>query len=117
MQIASIETNVEKRIRANMKECLPCSKNDDTMMDAAVDERVTHLEEKVHALTDNLNQLTGSQQQQAHNTQVVQQVQALKVRADQQEHVMATMLDQKMEEQMSRIEALLTNKGSKTAAE
>ena len=91
-------------------------------METAVDERVNQLESQVSALKDNLNQLSGSmtsfkQQQLAHNTQVVQQVQALKVQADQQEHTMAAMLDHKMEEQMSRIEALLTNKRTKTAAE
>ena len=89
-------------------------------MDAQVDTRVTQLEQQVSSLTDNLNQLTGSlssfkQQQQTHNAQVVHQVQALKQQAEQQDNAMRSILDQKMEEQMARIEILLTNKRTKTA--
>ena len=121
-QLASIENNVEKWLRATMQPGPSLTKPDDAPMDAAVDERVSSLESRVSALTDNLNHLTGSlsffqQQQQTHNTQVVRQVQALQVQADQQEHAMASMLDQKLEEQMSKIEALLTNKRTKVAAE
>lgn len=118
-QVASIETNVERRIRAAMKDQLAGLKSEDTAMEPAVDPRVFQLEQQVNELTDNLNQLAGSvtsfkQQQQTHNTQVVQQVQALRTQADQQESFMKNLLDQKLEEQMHRIESLLTNKRPKT---
>lgn len=120
-QLASMEAKVEKRVMAQLQNCLPNQKGEDTPMDSS-DSRVTQLESQVHTLTDNLNQLTNSmsafkQQQHAHNTQVAQQVQVLKTQADQQEHTMKSLLDQKLEEQMCRIEALLTNKRTKTSTE
>eukprot|EP00435_Cladocopium_sp_Y103_P038073 s1453_g10.t1 len=121
-QLAAMENNVEKRLRASLHDSLPALKNEDAAMDGEVDQRVSSLESQVNTLTENLTQLTTSmtsfkQQQLTHNTQVAHQVQALKSQADQQENTMKTLLDQKMEEQMSRIEALLTNKRPKTAAE
>eukprot|EP00435_Cladocopium_sp_Y103_P023412 s1703_g5.t1 len=121
-QLAAIETNVEKRVLAVLHEQNALPKTEDANMDPQIDHRMAQLETQVHQLTDNLNQLSGSmtsfkQQQQTHNTQVAHQVQALKTQADQQEHAMKSILDQKMEEQMARIEALLTNKRTKTAAE
>ena len=121
-QLAAIETNVEKRIRAAMQDQLTTTRKEDAVMEPAVDARVSQLEHQVSTLTDNLNQLAGTvtsfkQQQQTHNTQVVQQVQALSAQADQQESTMRNLLDQKLEEQMLRIEALFTNKRSKTTPE
>eukprot|EP00435_Cladocopium_sp_Y103_P039757 s1318_g10.t1 len=121
-QLATIETNVEKRVLATIQEQALWPKSEDATMDPQTDQRMSQLESQVHLVTDNLNQLTGSmatfkQQQQTHNTQVAHQVQALKTQADQQEHSMKSLLDQKMEEQIARIEALLTNKRTKTAAE
>ena len=121
-QLASIETNIEKRVMAVVQNQLTNPRSEDANMYGLTDQRVTQLESQVSALADNLTQLTGSmtsfkQQQQTHNTQVAHQVQALKTQADQQEHTMKSLLEQKMEEQMSRIEALLTNKRTKTAAE
>ena len=96
-QVASIETNVERGIRAAMKEHLP-TKAEDAAMEPEVDARVVQLESQVNALTDNLNQLAGTvstfqKQQQSHNTQVVQQVQALKAQTDQQENTMHNLLE------------------------
>ena len=120
-QLASMEHNIEKRVLAAIQDKETGSKEDEPM-DAQANQRLAQLESQVHALTDNLTQLTGSmtsfkQQQHAHNTQVAHQVQVLKSQADQQEHTMKSLLDQKLEEQMSRIEALLTNKRSKTGNE
>eukprot|EP00435_Cladocopium_sp_Y103_P056938 s802_g19.t1 len=121
-QMASMENNVEKRVLAAIQDHVMPAKAEDAHMDTESEQRLTQLERQVHTLTDNLNQLSGSmssfqQQQQTHNTQVSHQVQALKSQADQQEHTMKSLLEQKMEEQMLRIEALLTNKRSKTSAE
>eukprot|EP00435_Cladocopium_sp_Y103_P041629 s730_g11.t1 len=121
-QMAMMENNVEKRLRATFQESMQPKQADDATMDGQVDLRVSSLEHQVSSLTENLTLLTNSvssfkQQQLTHNTQVAHQVQALKSQADQQELSMKSLLEQKMEEQMSRIEALLTNKRSKTAAE
>ncbi|CAL1170377.1 unnamed protein product, partial [Cladocopium goreaui] len=105
-QMASMENNVEKRLRATFQQQLTGTKTDDAPMDAQVDTRVTQLEQQVSSLTDNLNQLTGSlssfkqQQQQTHNAQVVHQVQALKQQAEQQDNAIRSILDQKMEARM-----------------
>eukprot|EP00435_Cladocopium_sp_Y103_P059851 s2429_g21.t1 len=123
-QIATMESNVEKKVLAvaAIQDHVVAPKSKDAHMDTEAEQRMSQLERQVHLLTDNFNQLSGSmtsfqQQQQTHNSQVAHQVQALKSQADQQEHTMKSLLDQKMEEQMTRIEALLTNKRSKTAAE
>eukprot|EP00435_Cladocopium_sp_Y103_P048382 s1149_g14.t1 len=121
-QLASMENNIEKCVLAVIQEQVAMPKSEDASMDSETDQRVSQLERQVHMLTDNINQLSGSvttlqQQQQTYNTQVAHQVQALKSQADQQEHTMKSLLEQKMEEQMTRIETLLTHKRSKTSNE
>ena len=118
-QLASIEHNIEKRILAAIQDKEGHTQKEDDPMDAQTSQRMAQLESQVSALTDNLTQLSGSmttfkQQQHAHNTQVAHQVQALKSQADQQEHTMKSLLEAKLEEQMSKIEALFTNKRPKT---
>ena len=119
-QLAAIEANVHKKVRASVQEKISQERQPDMDMDTGGDSRVAQLEQQVSMLTSNVQHITGSfsefkHQQTTHNSQVAHQVQALKQQADQQQHTMQSLLDQKLEEQMTRIEALLTNKRPKTA--
>lgn len=107
-QIAAIESNVQQRVMASLQ----TKNNEDDPMESAVDSRVTQLESQVKQLTENFQSLSGSvssyQQQQAHvNSQIANQITGVKNQMDKQNSQMQQILDSKMEEQMSRIEALL----------
>ncbi len=110
-QMAQIETNVQRKV----VEVLQSKTGEDVNMDSAVDGRVTQLEDQVKKLTDNFaamnSNITNFQQQQQHiNGQIAGQMQGIKTQVDKQHSTMQTLLESKMEEQMSRIEALLTKR-------
>lgn len=84
-------------------------------MDSVVDGRVSQLEDQVRKLTDNFASMNSSissfQQQQQHiNGQIAGQMQGIKTQVDNQHATMQSLLENKMEEQMNRIEALLTKR-------
>ena len=110
-QMAQIETNVQRKV----VEVLQSKVGEDVSMDAAVDGRVTQLEDQVKKLTDNFaamnSNISSFQQQQQHiNGQIAGQMQGIKVQVDKQHTTMQSLLESKMEEQMNRIEALLTKR-------
>ena len=116
-QLAAIETSVEKRILATIQS--KQTEDSDVKMGDETDSRVARLESQVKQLTDNMAGMSSSmstfhQQQQHVNNQLGSQVSAIKQQVDAQNVNLQKMLDNKMEEQMSRIEALLT-KRAKTA--
>lgn len=78
----------------------------------ATEMRFNELEQKVQTMQDNMQQMsngmqTFQQQQNAHNNEIVGQITAVKQQVDNQQQGLANLLDQKMEEQMERIDALL----------
>ena len=102
---------MQNAIEQNLRETL--TPPEDAMMD---DARVTALEEQVKQLTTSVGQLTGNMHT-LHNQQQQQlgtQVQKMKMHMDSQRASLHTMIDNKLEDQMSPIEALLS-KRSKTA--
>ena len=91
------------------------SPEDDADMKDTNDIRVQQLETQVQKLTDNMASLSSSMssfhtQQQHVNTQLSTQIGTIKSQVDQQHTSMQAMLDNKMEEQMSRIEALFAKR-------
>lgn len=116
-QLAAIEANVEKRVLANIS--TKQTEEGDVKMDDATDSRVAKLENQFRQLSENMTAMSASmnnfhQQQQHVNGQLGNQVASIKQQVDSQNVQLQTMLDNKMEEQMSRIEGLLT-KRAKTA--
>ena len=111
-QLSTIETNVEKRILAQ----LPTNvKPDDMEMEPDVDHRVSQLESQVQQLKETVQQASASMQSFQHqqaqqNQQLSQQVHAVKHQVDSQNHHLQSMIEGKLEEQMSRIESLLTKR-------
>ena len=102
---------MQNAIEQNLRETL--TPPEDAMMD---DARVTALEEQVKQLTTSVGQLTGNMHT-LHNQQQQQlgtQVQKMKMHMESQHASLHTMIDNKLEDQMSPIEALLS-KRSKTA--
>lgn len=107
-QLAAIESNVQQRVMASLQN----KTSEDENMEGVVDTRVSQLETQVKQLTENFQNLSGSvstfQQQQSHvNSQIANQITGVKTQMDKQNVQMQQILDSKMEEQMSRIEALL----------
>ena len=108
-QLAQMQTSIEQNIREAMT--LP----EDATMDAVADARVTALEDQVKQLTANVGQLTGTVNTINHQQhQLGTQVQKMKSHIDTQNASLHSMIDAKLEDQMSRIEALMS-KRSKTS--
>lgn len=110
-QSAAIEASVAKHVTANMKS----HKTGDVDMEGVNDQRVDELETKVQTLQHNVNQLTSNlnafqSQQQQHNGQMSSQIVAVKNQVDAQQSSLQKMLESKMDDQMSRIEALLNKR-------
>ena len=108
VQLATIEANVTKSLKATLN-------TEDTPMPAEVDGRVTALEAQVHQLTSNMQSLSSSvnnhQHQQQHvNSQMTQQMQSMKQQIDHQHTGLQNMLEGKLEEHISKIEALFAKR-------
>lgn len=116
-QIASIETQVEQRIMAKVQPALhqAIGLADDAEMIPAVDDRVSQLESQIKQINESMKQSTHSfqafqQQQVQQNQALTHQIASVKNQVDCQHQNLQTMLDSKMEDQMARIEALLTKR-------
>ncbi len=113
-QIAAIETNVQRKVLETLQNNKPLD-DDDAEMKDTTDQRVHQLESQVQKLTDNMASLNSSMssfhnQQQHVNSQLNTQIGTIKNQVEKQHVSMQAMLDTKMEEQMNRIEALLTKR-------
>ena len=108
-QLAKIQSNIEKHI------CETLPMPEDAVMDSATEGRVVALEEQVKQLTTSVGQLTGSVNTiNSQQHQLGSRVQKMKTHMDNQHASLHCMIDGKLEEKMSRIEALLS-KRSKTS--
>ena len=101
-QVAAIEQNIEKRIRAN----LPST--EDAAMDSVLDDRVTQMEQQMKHLQESFG--TFQNQQQQHNVQVAHELTAVRSQVDAQTNGFQQILADKLEEQMAKIDALLNKR-------
>jgi hypothetical protein len=108
-QIAQMQSTIEQNIRDTL------APMEDAAMDGATDSRVSALEEQVKQLTTSVGQLTGNMHT-LHNQQqqLGTQVHKMQTHMDHQHASLQSMIDGKLEAQMSRIEALFS-KRAKTA--
>lgn len=108
-QIAQMQSTIEQNIRDTL------APMEDAAMDGATDSRVSALEEQVKQLTTSVGQLTGNMHT-LHNQQqqLGTQVHKMQTHMDNQHASLQSMIDGKLEAQMSRIEALFS-KRTKTA--
>ena len=88
---------------------------DDAEMIPAVDDRVSQLETQIKQINENMMKTTQSfqvfqQQQMQQNQTMTHQISSVKQQVDSQHQSLQAMLDHKMEDQMSRIEALLVKR-------
>eukprot|EP00435_Cladocopium_sp_Y103_P075686 s4_g62.t1 len=104
-QMAQMQSNIEQNLRG----LLPSS--DDTPMERAYDGRIQSLEDQVKQLSSSMTQLTGNVSTiHTQQHQLGAQVQKMKTQMDTQHASLHNMIDSKLEDQMSRIEALLSKK-------
>eukprot|EP00435_Cladocopium_sp_Y103_P030903 s2207_g7.t1 len=111
-QLAQIQSNIEQNLRDSLPALAP---SEDAIMLGPQASRVEALEEQVKQLTTSVGHLNGSFNtinNQQH--QLGAQVQKIQKQMDSQHASLHTMIDSKLEDQMTRIEALLS-KRSKTA--
>ena len=115
-QIANIESQAEKRVMANVQPALQAlSPHDDAEMIPAVDDRVSQLETQVRQIHECMQKSSQSiqafqQQQMQQNQAMHSQINAVKQQVDSQHQSFQSLLDNKLEDQMSRIEALLVKR-------
>eukprot|EP00438_Fugacium_kawagutii_P009704 Skav211707 [mRNA] locus=scaffold2852:13650:23301:- [translate_table: standard] len=115
MQLAHMEQAVQQRVLDSLQDRLPAKPDEDAEMSQATDSRVAELEQRVQAMQTNMTQMNQSmqsfqQQQTTHNQQVVQQINTVQQQVDTQQQGLQTLLNQKMDEQMTRIEAILNKR-------
>ena len=115
IQIAAMEANIEKKLIAS----IGTNQGEDAAMTSAVDGRVDHLEKQVQQLQDTVGKIQHNTQafqaqQSQHNTQVVNEISGVKQQVEHQNNSIRSMLDAKLEDQMNRIEALLSKKAKTT---
>ena len=104
-QVVSIQAQLEASIDRKIREAVPTT-GDDDMHDT---------KDRIDQLESQMQQLTGSmqvfQQQQQQNTQALYtQVQAMDTKINEQDTKLNRMLDNKLDAQMQKIEALLTKR-------
>lgn len=104
-QVAAIEQNIEKRIRATLPQQ---PTNEDAAMDGVLDERVTQMEKQMKHMQESFGAF--QTQQQAHNVQVAHELTAVRSQVDAQTTGFQQILADKLEEQMSKIDALLNKR-------
>eukprot|EP00438_Fugacium_kawagutii_P029788 Skav227161 [mRNA] locus=scaffold502:180634:185295:- [translate_table: standard] len=116
-QLAAIEANIEKKVMDAIKPQL-FRMDEDEEMAPATDQKVTALEAQVQSLQSNVQQMQQDmqqfqQQQGVHNTQVNHRIHSVQQQIESQQQGFQNALDEKMAEQLRRIEAII-NKRAKT---
>lgn len=114
MQMQEIADNVQKKVLEKIHEIAPTS--NDANMEDEVQQKVHSLEEQVATLQSNFQQMantvaTNHQQQCQQNIQVNNKLMAVQ----QQQTGLQNVIENKLEEQMRRIEALLNDPENKRA--
>ncbi len=99
-QLASIEQSVEK-----MRESFV---HEDTMMEPMLESQVTHMEQKLKHLQENFGSF--QTQQQHHNHQVAHEINSVKSQGKNQTSSIQQILTDKLEEQVSLIDAMLSER-------
>ena len=103
-QVESIKASLEKSIMDKIQQ----PANEDDAMDGNQEQRIAMLEHKFEQLSAQVCQQ--HQEQTAHNQQVQSQFQGLDYKIDQQQHAFHAALDNKLEQQMARIEQLFSKR-------
>lgn len=119
-QLAQMEQSIQQKVLEAVRDTKKTG-DEDEEMDHATETRVSHLEQQIKSMQSNLHQVTQTvatfQQEQNHqNTQMVTEIAAVKHQVEAQQKGMKSFIEQQMETQMGRIEALL-NKRAKIAGE
>ena len=104
-QVAAMENNIEKRIRASITSS---ASTDDSAMESVLDDRVTQMEMQMKHLQDSFGNFQN--QQQAHNVQVAHELTTVRSQVDAQTTGFQQILADKLEEQMAKIDALLNKR-------
>ena len=99
-QIAQIETNLEKK----MQESRSSHSDEDVNMSPTLEPRVKQLESQIAQIVD------AQKSQQSQTSNLSSQVQGLQTQVDRQSKESQAHLDNKMESQMAKIEALLSKR-------
>ena len=102
-QYAAMEASLEQKLLAKISDSSSRA-SDDSTMDEGLDSRVGVLEAKLEQLAQSVQTFQAGQQQ--HNASVVQQVKQLDAKVDHQVQSFHQALDNKLSDQMSKIEAL-----------
>ena len=105
-QVASMQAQLEAKIDQRLKESLPNA--EDCSMHEDAETRISSLEAQVQQITSNFQSF--QQQQIQHNHGMYSQLQTLDKQMHEQHQSLTNVLDSKLEDQMMRIEALLTKR-------
>ena len=102
-QLTALQTRIEASVEQKLRDSIG-----DAPMPSSDDSRVEMLEQQVHRLTHDFQQY--QQQQSTHNHALANQIQTIDAKVDQNGKSIQTMIDQKLEDQMTRIEQLFAKR-------
>ncbi len=105
-QVNKMQAHLEAKIDQRLKESRPMS--EDSSMNDDAETRINSLEAQVQQLTGTFQ--TFQQQQTQHNHGMYSQLKTLDKQMHEQHKSLSNVLDSKLEDQMMRIEALLTKR-------
>eukprot|EP00438_Fugacium_kawagutii_P004921 Skav217260 [mRNA] locus=scaffold47:1180518:1185328:+ [translate_table: standard] len=118
-QLAALEANIHRKvvdsIASQTRASSQSSPDEDADMTGAQDKRVTDLEFQVKQMQDNMQQLahtvqTNHQEQQQQNSAISGQMLAVRNQMETQQSSIQQMLNQSMEEQLKKIDALISKR-------
>ena len=102
-QISNMENAIERRIRDSLQQ--QQETNISMAVDTDNDQRMTQIEQQMHQMQSNFNSFQS--QQQAHNRQVASEITNVKTQMEVQTQSFQQILSKQLEDQMSKIDALL----------
>ena len=105
-QISTMQNAIERRIRDSLQQ--QQETNISMAVDTDNDQRMTQIEQQMHQMQTNFTSFQS--QQQAHNRQVASEITNVKTQMEVQTQSFQQILSKQLEDQMSKIDALLSKR-------
>ena len=104
-QISAMENAIERRVRDSLQQQEPATS---MVVDTEAEQRMTQMEQQIQQMQSTFTSFQS--QQQVHNRQVASEITNVKTQMEVQTQSFQQILSSKLEEQMSKIDALLSKR-------
>ena len=104
-QMSAMESTIERRVRESLQQN---EASTSMVVDTEADQRMTQMEQQIHQMQTTFNSFQA--QQQTHNRQVATEITNVKAQMEVQTQSFQQILSSQLEEQMTKIDALLSKR-------